>query len=154
MYDKKLQELKDRQYALGLELDQYTKADHAYHIHVSNVLSLSRRMGEIFASSEPDEKREILNFILQNSTLDGKKLVPTLKKPFALIKSLAEVEVGNSAITPSCPIWQGRQESNPQFPLWRRTLYHLTTPLFCKLGLRSELAKPLAFAAPTYVGAK
>jgi hypothetical protein len=64
-------------------------------------------MGEIFKSSEPDEKRAILNFIFQNPTLDGRTLSRTLKKPFNLVLSLAQPEIGNAALTPSCTIWQG-----------------------------------------------
>ena len=88
-YDKKLQELKDRQYRLNIELDEYTKADRQYHIHVGTVLNLSRRMSDIFESSEPLEKRAILNFLLQNPTVSAKKLDFTLKKPFDTVLALA-----------------------------------------------------------------
>jgi len=88
-YDKKLQELKDKQYALNVELQEYTKADHDYHIHVSTVLDLSRRMGEIFESSELAEKRAILGYLLQNPTVKDKKLEFTLKKPFNTVLELA-----------------------------------------------------------------
>ena len=47
-YDKKLQELKDKQYRLNIELDEYTKADHEYHIHVNTVINLSRRIAAGF----------------------------------------------------------------------------------------------------------
>ncbi len=88
-HDKKLQELKDKQYRLYIELDEYTKADHEYHIHVSTVLNLCRRMKDVFESSEPNEKRAILNFLLQNPTVSGKKLAFTLKKPFDTVLELA-----------------------------------------------------------------
>lgn len=55
VYDKKLQQLKDEQYQLNVQLDEYTKADHDYHIHVNTVLNLSRRIGDIFESSELEE---------------------------------------------------------------------------------------------------
>ncbi len=105
VYDKKLQELKDRQYQLGIELEEYTKADHQYYLHVSTVLSLSRRMGQIFQSSEPAEKRAILNFVLQNPTVAGKKLNFTLKKPFVSVLSLARAQKENRALGPASPIW-------------------------------------------------
>ena len=89
-YDKKLQSLKDKQYRLNIELDEYTKADHEYHIHVSTVINLSRKMGDVFESSEPEEKRAILNFLLQNPTVSGKKLDFELKKPFATVLELAD----------------------------------------------------------------
>ena len=64
-YDKKLQELKDKQYRLNLELEEHTKADHNYKITVSRVFSISRRIGAILNSSEVPEKRAILNFLLR-----------------------------------------------------------------------------------------
>lgn len=40
------------QYRLNIELDEYTKADHEYHVHVNTVLNFSRKIGDIFESSE------------------------------------------------------------------------------------------------------
>jgi hypothetical protein len=93
-YDKKLQELKDQQYRLNAELEEYTKADHQYHIHVGTVLNLSRRIGEIFNSSEIEEKRAILNFVLQNPVVEDKKLEFTLRKPFNTVLELASCPTG------------------------------------------------------------
>lgn len=93
-YDKKLQQLKDRQYHLNIELEEYTKADHQYHVHVSTVLNLCRRIGEIFESSETLEKRAILNYILQNPRVSGKTLQFSLKKPFDTVLELACFPVG------------------------------------------------------------
>ena len=47
-------------------------------------------MGDVFESSEPEEKRAILNFLLQNPTVSGKKLDFELKKPFATVLELAD----------------------------------------------------------------
>jgi len=93
-YDKKLQELKDKQYRLNVELDEYTKADHEYHVYVNTVINLSRRIADIFESSEPMEKRAILGFILQNPTVSGKKLEFTMRKPFNTVLELAACPTG------------------------------------------------------------
>ena len=93
-YDKKLQELKDRQYRLNIELEEHTKADHEYHIQISTILNLARRMKVIFESSEPMEKRAILNYLLQNPTVYAKKLEFTLRKPYDLLFELSD-----------CPNW-------------------------------------------------
>lgn len=52
-YDRKLQELKDRQYRLNTELEEYNKADHEYHIQISTILNLARKTRTIFESFEP-----------------------------------------------------------------------------------------------------
>ena len=88
-YDKKLQELKDHQYRLDAESEEHTKADHDYKLTISQVFSLSRRMGEIFKSSEPHEKRVFLNYLLQNPTVNGKKLAFAMRSPFNLVLELA-----------------------------------------------------------------
>lgn len=93
-YDKKYNELKEEQYKLNIELEEHTKADHQFHVHVATVLRLSRNMGQIFASSEVSEKRAILNYLFQNPQVDGKKLSYSLKKPFAAVLDLARRPVG------------------------------------------------------------
>jgi len=89
-----LQELKDKQYRLNVELDEYTKADHEYHVYVNTVINLSRRIADIFESSEPMEKRAILGFILQNPMVSGKKLEFTMRKPFNTVLELATCPTG------------------------------------------------------------
>lgn len=93
-YDTKLDGIKDQQLRLNIEAEEHLKGDHEYHIHVSTVLSLSRRMGDIFGSSEPEEKRQILNLLLQNPSVSGKKLEFTLRKPFDSILELAQYPTG------------------------------------------------------------
>jgi site-specific DNA recombinase len=93
-YDKKLQELKDRQYKLNIETEEHTKADHDYKITVSRVFSISRRMGAIFASSEVHEKRAILNYLLQNPNVSGKNIAFTIQKPFDAILEMAVCPTG------------------------------------------------------------
>ena len=46
-------------------------------------------MKEIFDSSEVHEKRAILNLLLQNPKVSGKKLEFTLRKPFDAVLELA-----------------------------------------------------------------
>lgn len=86
-YDRKLKELKERQYDINLQLEDHTKADEDFSITVSQVFSLAKRAREIFERSEIQEKRQLLNFLLQNCKLNDKKLEFTLRKPFdAIVK--------------------------------------------------------------------
>lgn len=126
-YDKKLQELKDKQYQLGIELDEYTKADHEYHIHVSTIINLSRKMKEIFESSEILEKRAILNYLLQNPTVSGKNLHYTLRKPFDTLLELADhpdLLRDKESIRTSLvqEIWEYYLENTMAIPVYQRLL--------------------------------
>lgn len=85
MYDKKHKELKEKQYDLGIQLEEFTKADESYHITARQVLSLAQRASDILESSEVLEKQEFLRFLLQNPTAKGKKLVFTMREPFEAI---------------------------------------------------------------------
>ena len=73
-YDKKLKSLKERQYELNLQLEEHTRADENYYITVSNVFNLAKNALGLFQSSEVPEKRALLNFLLQNSLVEDKKL--------------------------------------------------------------------------------
>ena len=49
------------------------------------VFSLSNRALDIFESSEANEKRQLLSFLLQNCRLSGKNLLFELQSPFNTI---------------------------------------------------------------------
>ena len=46
------------------------------------MLNLAKRAREIFESSEVEEKKQLLNFVLQNLQLKEKELVFTVREPF------------------------------------------------------------------------
>ena len=82
MFNYKLKELKEKQAEITDKIQQYTQADENYYITASTILNLAQRALEVFKNSEVLEKRQLLNFLLQNPALHGKNLVFTLKAPF------------------------------------------------------------------------
>jgi hypothetical protein len=91
VYDKKHQEYQDQIQILEIEMSEHSKADYDYQTTVATVLSVSRRAKSIFEnSSEVAGKRAFLNYILQNPTVDGKKLYFTIASPFNLVLELAD----------------------------------------------------------------
>jgi len=89
-YDKKLKELKEKQYDINIQIEDHTKADENYYITASTVLNLAKRAKELFMSSEIDEKRAILNYLLQNCVANGKKLEFSIRSPYNTILELAK----------------------------------------------------------------
>lgn len=79
-------------------MEGYTRADKNYHVTVSMVLSVARRALEIFESSEVPEKRQLLKYLLQNSRLEGEKLIFELKSPFDTIVSIKDSPMGCPAL--------------------------------------------------------
>ncbi|MBM3272391.1 hypothetical protein FJY94_03915 [Candidatus Kaiserbacteria bacterium] len=72
-------------------MSEHRKADYDYQTTVATVVSVARRAKTIFEnSSEPADKRAFLSFVLQNPTVNGKKLDFTLASPFNLVLGLAD----------------------------------------------------------------
>jgi hypothetical protein len=88
-YDKKHQEYADRIQLLNIELEEHTKADYDYQTTVASILSVARRAKDIFESSEVIEKRQFLNYLLQNPVVNGKNLEFTMRSPYNLVLELA-----------------------------------------------------------------
>jgi len=82
MFNKKLKEYKEKQAELNEEMQRHSNADQSYYITANTVFSLAKRAQELFEKSEVSEKRQLLNFLLQNLKLQGKNLVFELKTPF------------------------------------------------------------------------
>jgi DNA invertase Pin-like site-specific DNA recombinase len=93
-YDKKLKELKDKQYDINIQLDEHTKADESYYITASTVFNLAKDALELFESSEVPEKRAILNYILSNYTVNEKTPCITMRSPFKELLSLTTEPIG------------------------------------------------------------
>ncbi len=79
LYDKKHQELQGQIQVLEIEMSEHSKADYEYQNTVATVISVARRAKTIFDnSSEPARKRQFLNYLLQNPTVNEKKLYFTI----------------------------------------------------------------------------
>jgi len=89
-YDTKHQEYYDKIQRLQIELEEHTKADYDYKTTMATVVSVARRAKEIFEGSEIIEKRQFLNYLLQNPTVNGEKLEFTIRSPFNFVLELAD----------------------------------------------------------------
>jgi len=78
-----LKEYKAKQADLLQQIQDHSVADEKYHLTAARLLDICERALEIFESSEPLEKRNFLNFVLQNSVLNQTKPVFTMKPVFA-----------------------------------------------------------------------
>lgn len=86
MYDNKLREYKERQNDIMFKMKQFENANQNHYITANQVLSIAKRAKDIFESSEPEKKRQLLGFVFQNLTLDGKNLSYKLKTPFDKVR--------------------------------------------------------------------
>jgi DNA invertase Pin-like site-specific DNA recombinase len=85
LYQKKLKEYKEKQRDILIQIEEHNKADENFYITASKVLDLANRALEIFESSEVNEKRALINLLLQNPLLSERKLLFSLHSPFNMI---------------------------------------------------------------------
>ena len=87
-YDKKARELKEKQYKLMDKLKSITEADENYSMTLISLLNICSKAPELFNSSKVEQKRQLINFLLSNLQLRGKKLEYKLKKPCDVLINL------------------------------------------------------------------
>lgn len=85
MYDNFLKEYKEKQAEILEQMQDHSDADEQFYITANMTMSIAKRAKEIFISSEIEEKRQFLGFLLENSVLQGKKLEFSLRSPFNLL---------------------------------------------------------------------
>ena len=115
-YYSKYAEYKNRLDDLAERIASHNRADIGYYEFGRKILELSKNAGKLFEKANPNEKRELLQFLLSNSTLKDSKPEFVLKQPFFQIAKHSSVD--------ECSAWQGRQESNPRRWFWRPASYH------------------------------
>ncbi len=85
MYDSFLREYKTKQAEILEQMQSHSDADEQFYLTANMTLNIAKRAKEIFASSEVDEKRQFLGFLLQNCELNEKKLEFSMRSPFNLL---------------------------------------------------------------------
>ena len=85
MYDSFLKDYKEKQAEILDQMQDHSDADEQFYLTANMTLNIAKRAKEIFISSEVEEKRQFLGFLLQNSVLNGKKLDFTIRSPFNLL---------------------------------------------------------------------
>ena len=114
MYDKKLTEYKNRQADLHIKMQAHSDADEEFYVTANTVLNLSKRAIEIFESSEVMEKRQFLNYLLQNAELKDRQLTFELRSPFNHILEFNSQTREKQGLNPVHPIWLRGWDSNPR----------------------------------------
>ena len=78
-------EFRDRIAALTLELEAADRASDEHANFVQKVFELSQNLRERWVSADFSAKRQILELVCLNFTLDGATLVPQMRSPFDLL---------------------------------------------------------------------
>ena len=84
-YNKKREEYREKQKLIAERLANLQEADEEYYLTAMYILKLANRAPEVFESSEPEAKRQILKILLQNCLVKDATLIPTTRSPFSLL---------------------------------------------------------------------
>jgi len=84
-YEQKRKEYRDKQDKLTDKIAKLQQTDENFYITTAYLVELASRAGELFRSSEAEEKRQLLSLVLQNLRLEGKKLRYEVQFPFDTI---------------------------------------------------------------------
>lgn len=87
-YDRKVYQLKQRQYELNERQKQHIEADEKFSFTLVNLMELASRAYELFEFSKVEQKRQLINFVLSNLKLKGKTLEFEPRKPFDVFINL------------------------------------------------------------------
>ena len=85
MYDKKHREYRAKQEEIKQKMDSLHQADEEYYVTASYILSLANKAYDLFLSSEPMIKRQLLKLLLQNCEIDNGNLRYKMSYPFSAI---------------------------------------------------------------------
>lgn len=102
-YHFKLEEYKQAQQKLLLEIKSYNTCSKVEQFAAKEVLQLINNSKEIFMSSKLSEKQQLLGFFFSNLQLNSETLDLELREPFNLMAKSHDQHV-----------WSGRRDSNSQ----------------------------------------
>ncbi len=89
-FEKKRKEYRDKQDAIQRKINNLQQADEDYYVSAYYVLNLANHAKDLFKSSEPMEKRQIIKLTLQNLELNGRTIDYKWEKPFDKIAYFAD----------------------------------------------------------------
>ncbi len=92
-YHFKLEEYKQEQQTLILEIKSYDNDNKVELIAAKEILDLARNAKEIFISSKLDEKQQLLRFFFSNLRLDHERLDVELREPFNMIANMQDQHI-------------------------------------------------------------
>lgn len=86
MYDAKLKEFTDRQSEINGHMQRLNRSEEEYLITMGYLFQLAANAHELFKCSGMHEKRQLINMVIPNATVNGEKLVYTMVYPFSLFR--------------------------------------------------------------------
>ncbi len=101
---------------LTQEIIQHQVADRSYIDEGVRLIELAQGAQRLFPKQQANEQRQLLNFVLSNSTWKNGTPTPVFRQPFDLIAETACIakreKDGDALNSPGHPVWLGHLDSN------------------------------------------
>jgi site-specific DNA recombinase len=81
-YKEKTEELSKAHKSLRNKRENIELVNDDYYMTVNHLLTLSKNAPKLFATANPEQKRNLINIVLSNLELKGDQLLSKYKKPF------------------------------------------------------------------------
>lgn len=91
-YDAKFNEYTARLEQVELDMKQHDQADVNYYDFGVKILELAKNAQKLYEAANPEERQELLQYLLSNSTLKDRVPNFSLKKPFSLMAKHAQAK--------------------------------------------------------------
>ncbi len=92
-YDRFYQTFRDQITDISIRLEQLQDAEDNYYITTKCLLKIASEAHDLFVSSEVEEKRQLIKFILSNLTVKGENIDYIAQTPFDLILKCSDDQV-------------------------------------------------------------
>ncbi len=102
-WEQKNSEWRQEQTEVQAKIERHGKANQNYMEEGIKILELAQQAGTLYVAALPEEKREILGFLLLNCNLADTTPMPTYRKPFNWLAEIGQMKE-----------WRGRRDSNPR----------------------------------------
>lgn len=110
-YDRRFADYTIQLQKLDARIAQHNRTDIDYYEFGCRILELAENAEKLVKEAKPEEKRELMQFLLSNSKLLDGEPIFSLRLPFSSIEKRSPCDDRSS--------WQGRPESNRQQGFWR-----------------------------------
>jgi site-specific DNA recombinase len=117
---------------IAADIALHQAADRSYLAEGVQLIDLAQGAKRLFADQEPKAQRQLLNFVLSNSTWQNGELSVVFRQPFDLIAETAAKANGSGGSgglnPPEHPVWLGNLDSNQDKQSQSLLCYRYTIP--------------------------
>lgn len=114
-YDQLSNKWNARLQEIDKDMRKRDKADADYYDFGLKILELGRNAENLYKTAKPEQKRQLMQYLLSNSVLVDQTPKLSLKQPFS--------QIAKRAPSGTRSTWQGRRDLNPNDRFWRPACY-------------------------------